>query len=280
MSKPTFNYQHTMNIKWAKWSWNPFTGCKYGCPYCYARDMALRLHGHFEPTFHEKRLMAPYNTKIPKSKVDLPGIRYVFLGSMTDFFGDPFIPAGWINRVLEVVEKTPQWIYLILTKEPERVKEFHLPANVWIGTTVDRQKRVARATWLVDVEATVKFISVEPMLEKISFVLPHTEIHGFPPPSTFGGLGLESLVQSWKKDDVVMSVNTLQYYDWLIVGGQSRTRQCPAFQPEWEWVESLMSEAREEELPVFWKPNLMVRPEEYPEEVTNEATRRDQLRLL
>ena len=32
------------NIDWAAWSWNPVTGCKHGCPYCYAKTMAERFY--------------------------------------------------------------------------------------------------------------------------------------------------------------------------------------------------------------------------------------------
>jgi hypothetical protein len=32
------------SIGWARWSWNPLTGCEHNCPYCYARDMARRIY--------------------------------------------------------------------------------------------------------------------------------------------------------------------------------------------------------------------------------------------
>ena len=32
------NEESIGNIEWAKWSWNPVSGCKHDCPYCYARD--------------------------------------------------------------------------------------------------------------------------------------------------------------------------------------------------------------------------------------------------
>jgi DNA repair photolyase len=57
-SKATFNITND-NIEWAKYTWNPVTGCLYNCPYCYARDIAMRFTGHFKPEFHEKRLDAP-----------------------------------------------------------------------------------------------------------------------------------------------------------------------------------------------------------------------------
>ena len=33
-------------IEWCDRTWNPVTGCKHGCPYCYARKIAERLSAH------------------------------------------------------------------------------------------------------------------------------------------------------------------------------------------------------------------------------------------
>lgn len=35
-------------IDWATMSWNPVTGCRHGCPYCYAARTANRFNGHRE----------------------------------------------------------------------------------------------------------------------------------------------------------------------------------------------------------------------------------------
>jgi len=32
-------------IDWARFTWNPVTGCEHNCPYCYARDIAERFAG-------------------------------------------------------------------------------------------------------------------------------------------------------------------------------------------------------------------------------------------
>jgi protein gp37 len=213
------------NIEWAPYSWNPVTGCKNDCPYCYARDIAVRFMPSFEPTFHPERLNAPENTPVPAS--DKPGANNVFVCSMADLFGD-WVPEEWIAAVLDQVEKHPEWNFLFLTKNPKRLSRYTWPKNAWIGATVDCQAR-AKATEEAfrQIDAPVRFVSCEPLLEPVIF------------------------------DD-------LSCFDWLIIGGRSRNTKMPEFQPEWAWVENLVDQAREAGLNVYFKPNLTVRPKEYP----------------
>ncbi len=231
-SKATFNKTNE-NIEWAKWSWNPVTGCKHGCRYCYARDIARRFYGEydFEPTFHPARLLAPENTKPPKT--DDIGYHNVFVCSMADLFGH-WVPAEWIVRVLKACRDAPQWNFLFLTKNPEQLVDIDFPDNAWVGTTVDTQVRVSPAEKAFKrVKAKVKFLSCEPLLENLAF-------------------------------------STLEVFDWVIIGGQSETTNQPAKQPEWEWVEHLLTQARKAECKVYFKPNLTIAPKEYPEEMVTE----------
>ena len=39
------NTMDNTKIDWADMSWNPVTGCRHGCPYCYARQIATRYGG-------------------------------------------------------------------------------------------------------------------------------------------------------------------------------------------------------------------------------------------
>lgn len=67
-------------IEWTDWTWNPVTGCRGGCEYCYARAFAQRFNkGNFEPEFHADRLDQPLKHKKAAR---------VFLGSVTDMFGE------------------------------------------------------------------------------------------------------------------------------------------------------------------------------------------------
>jgi len=227
-TKPTFNYQTGDGIEWAKWSWNPVTGCLHDCGYCYAREIANRYYAEkFKPTYHPERLSAPHNTKQKPNAATNVGERNVFVGSMADLFGH-WVPQEWIDAVLDECRKAPQWNFLFLSKNPKRYVGIDWPANAWVGTTVDEQKRVLVAERaFARFQAPVKFLSCEPLLEPLTFA-------------------------------------SLEMFDWIIIGGQSANSQVPEFQPPWEWVESLMQQARAAGCKVYLKPNLKTRPKEYP----------------
>jgi protein gp37 len=225
--RPTFNRTNEQ-IDWAKWSWNPVTGCLHNCVYCYARDIAIRYYPEkFEPTFRPDRLKAPQYTFVPAEADEQIGFRNVFVCSMADLFGK-WVPQEWIDAILDEVRAAPQWNFLFLTKFPQRLAEIRWPENAWVGTTVDEQYRVDIAEKAFrKVEAPVKWLSCEPLRERLTF-------------------------------------SSLDMFDWVVVGGQSKSTQAPAFQPPWEWVEHLWQQARAAACLMYWKPNLHVRPQEYP----------------
>jgi protein gp37 len=228
-SKPTFNATND-SIDWAKWSWNPQTGCLHDCEYCYARDIANRFYKEkFEPTFRPERLRAPYDTAIPKTRISEIGINNVFVCSMADLFGS-WVPQENIDKILKVVKDTSQWNYIFLTKNPKRLVGIDFPVNAWVGATVDCQGRVeATEKAFVNVNASVKFLSCEPLQEPLVFT--HLEL-----------------------------------FDWIIIGGRSKSISCPEFQPQFTWVENLISQARKANCKVYCKPNLNpIFPKEYPE---------------
>ena len=174
-TRPSFNKQENADIEWAKWSWNPITGCEHTCPYCYAREIAVSpkmadLYPFgFKPTLHPRRLLAPRFMKVPPAAKTDARYRNVFMGSMADVFGR-WVPAEWIEAVLAEIRAAPQWNFLCLTKFAKRMAEFDIPANCWMGTSVDLQARVPAAeAAFANVGAAVRWLSCEPLLEPLRF---------------------------------------------------------------------------------------------------------------
>lgn len=248
----TFN-ETNENIDWARWSWNPVTGCLAGCKYCYARDIAERFYEQkFKPTFHENRLNAPLNTT-PKVIDGIPG-KTVFVCSMADLFGD-WVPKEWIEKIISVVTETPQWNYLFLTKNPERYLEFSFPTNCWLGATADTQERADKTKEIFYQlknfsgeydRKPIKnplFLSCEPLSECIELI---------------------GLAEKIKKSEAPKNAGYILPFDWVIIGGRSANTKMPAFQPKWEWVETILFQARSAGCAIYFKPNLTVRPIEFP----------------
>ena len=62
-----------------------------------------------------------------------------------------------------------------------------------------------------------------------------------------------------------LKFSDLSMIDWLIIGAQSKTTQCPEFQPDFLWVHNLTDQAISTGVKVYWKPNLTCRPQQYPD---------------
>ncbi len=217
------------NIGWAAYSWNPITGCNHGCDYCYAAAMSKRFNWSFNPTFHEDRLSAPANTPVnPKLN------NRVFVCSMGELFGE-WVPSVWIEKVFGIVRANPQWTFLFLTKSPERYSTLDWPANAWIGATIDTQPRVEGVY-----EAFNKLFRCDGAIDNIAFV------------------SCEPLLEEISLPDELLSV-----LDWLIIGAKSEGAK--KIQPKTEWVESLLTQAKDYGIPVWMKDNLVYRTQEVPE---------------
>lgn len=227
--RPTFNSTNE-NVDWASWTWNPVTGCLHGCTYCYAREIANseRMKPYypagFTPLFHHERLDAPKHTSVPTGTNTRPQDGRVFVCSMADLFGE-WVPQEWIDAVFDAALAAPEWEYLFLTKFPQRYRRINLPPKAWFGASVDTQKRVRTVEKAMpDLDVKVRWLSVEPMLEPLSF-------------------------------------NDLSWCDLLVIGSQTATVQpegpSPAVAPDFVWVMDLVGQARAAGVPVYLKPNLL-----------------------
>lgn len=217
------------HVDWSHWTWNPVTGCLHDCDYCYARDIAARFYPQgFVPAFIPTRLHAPRHTTIPARVSEDYREANTFVCSMADLFGK-WVPQEWIDAVFAEAVAAPDWRFLFLTKFPRKLTDQEWPENAWVGTSVDRQFRVEIAEKAFrDVRAGVKWLSCEPLLERLTF-------------------------------------GSLEMFDWIVIGGESpNSHNLQGSQPEWEWVEHLLVQARAAGCRVYFKQNLLRWPKELP----------------
>lgn len=176
------------DIEWTDATWNPISGCVVlspGCSHCYAMRMAARLQAMGHPTYRgvtkkvNGRPVWTGRLHLKEAALEVPlrwrKPRKIFVNSMSDLFQDG-VPEHFIARVWDVMQRTPQHIYQILTKRPENMVSalggsgFPVLPNVWLGTSVENAKYVGRIDHLRQVPAVVRFISFEPLLGPVGEV--------------------------------------------------------------------------------------------------------------
>jgi protein gp37 len=220
-------------IEWCDYTWNPITGCTYGCAYCYARRITERFPDKypqgFAPTFWGERVLEPVFQKKPAR---------IFTCSMGDFW-DPAIPDRQRAPILDVILKCQRHRFLILTKRPEKIHPpralWCLP-NLWIGVTVDLPKTEWRIDSLLQSRQNMgitgwhPFVSFEPLVGEINLE----------------ACGLDGI-------------------DWVIIGAQTN----PIIKPNPEWIQHIVGTADNSGVPVFMKNNLgLPQPrQEFPEDL-------------
>ncbi|MFZ3132683.1 MAG: phage Gp37/Gp68 family protein [Desulfosporosinus sp.] len=228
------NKQGKNGIPYCDYTWNPVTGCLHGCTYCFARRIAERFNGSkafpngFEPMFHGDRLIEPRKQSKPSR---------IFVSDMGDLFGD-WVPAEWINEVLDTVRMSLRHIYLFLTKNPKRYKEFEWPKNAWLGVSVENQAAVdERIPLLLQTPAVVRFISAEPLLGSLNLTRIEPNKNAFI--DSLGGFVY------W-----LGGGSELAKLDWVIVGGESGPGARPVHP---DWVRSLRDQCQAAGVPFFFK---------------------------
>ena len=124
------------SIEWTDVSWNPVRGCSLvsaGCANCYAMKQAHRFSRAGQP-YEGLTELGPHGprwtgkvTLVPEA-LDEPlrwkGPRKVFVNSMSDLFHDD-IPDEFIERVFAVMALARRHTFQVLTKRPERMRQFY-----------------------------------------------------------------------------------------------------------------------------------------------------------
>ena len=208
----------TSKIEWTEKVWNPSIGCdkiSAGCKFCYAESFARRLKAmgidDYKDEFAFKilphRLEEPLKIKKPTK---------FFVNSMSDLFHAD-MPLEYLDTIFDVIKKTPNHIYQILTKRDKTMLEYfsenEVPSNVWIGVSVENATFKERIDSLRKVKAEIRFISFEPLIGSV------------------GKINLSNI-------------------HWAIVGGESGRSARPIKKG---WVEEIFVQCKKQNTAFFFK---------------------------
>ena len=208
-------------IEYLDRSWGIWSGCQNLergiCPVnaCWAKSIANRFPNHypngFEPTFYPESIESPLHIKKP-SRI---GVGWV--GDVIGYGGE-----YGKDQIYETIRQCPQHTFLFLTKNPQNLAKWSpFPDNCWVGVSATNDfQQIEALAWLQRIEAKVKYLSIEPLLEEI--ILPSS--------------GLERIL------------------NWLIIGQQTPIH--PETTPKLEWIKEIVEAAEKAGVKVFLKNNL------------------------
>ena len=210
------------SIEWTESTWNPVTGCTKvtrGCDNCYAERLAERFRGTsghpfengFDLTLRHHRLSQPLSWRRP---------RMIFVNSMSDLFHKD-IPSEFIDKVFETMEVADHHVFQLLTKRSSLMRDYLrrryapqlAPKHIWCGVSVEDHKATSRVRHLRDSLASVRFLSIEPLLGPV------------------GDVDIEGIA-------------------WVIVGGESGPNARP-MKPD--WATEIRDLCEEKRVPFFFK---------------------------
>lgn len=224
-------------IEWTDHTFNPWIGCTKvsdGCKHCYAEQLMDKRWNKVKWGPQGQRVRtskAMWREVLKWDNRQIERRQRVFCASLADIFEENPQLIEWREDLWNLVEVTTNLDWLILTKRPQNIlrmvpqrwlAEGAFPKNIWIGTSVENQKEAdERIPYLVKVPAVVRFLSCEPLLEKVDLDLRGKNY----------GVGEE-------------------YVNWVICGGESGPNARPM---DADWAREIRDECVDFNIPFLFK---------------------------
>jgi len=197
-------------IQWTDATWNIARGCTKvdeDCKYCYMyrESMDSTRYNPLQVVKTKTVFNLPLRIKEPSK---------IFTCSLTDFYHEGC--DSFRDEAYAIIRRCPQHTFQILTKRPERIEANTPPDllqadNIWFGTSAGSDKGKQRIHDLLKVNCRIKFVSFEPLHDRVCMNL---------------------------------DISDLVKINWAIIGGESgnengkyRYRPCKI-----EWIEELVKD--------------------------------------
>lgn len=254
----------TTGISWADATVNFWIGCtkvSAACDFCYAeRDWSTKgrhkrvewgPHGARSPTKDPIAQMQRLQRKAVKEARRLR----VFINSLSDWADNHrSITPEMRGAIFDGAKLCPDLDVMLLTKRPQNIARY-LPddwgsgyPNVWLATTVENQGEADRRIGhLLEVPATLHFVSVEPMLGRVD--LRAVEIG-----ST--GICFDALTGRC----VDAGFDYAHTIKWVICGGESGPKARPM---HLDWARALCQQCYEAGVPFHFKQHGEWGPDQF-----------------
>jgi protein gp37 len=251
----------TTEIAWTDHTFNIVWGCTKvsdACKFCYAEAFAKRTGHDVWGANADRRILSDAYWKEPlkwNAAAKAAGERKrVFCSSMADVFEDHPTVESQRQRLWSLIAETPALDWQLLTKRPENMVKLApaswakaWPHNVWAGATVENQKAAEqRVPWLIEVPASVLFLSCEPLLEAID--LENVRPYYLPPKRNEfePDVWIDALRGHVKGPDDMLD----RRIGWVIVGGESGGSARPF---GLAWARSILKQCADAHVPAFFK---------------------------
>lgn len=249
-------------ISWCDHTFNPWIGCTKvspACDGCYAEAMMDKRYGRVEwgapgKGAGTRSRTTPGNWRKPvhwNKKAAETGTRpFVFCASLADVF-DNQVPHEWRSDLFDMIRKTPNLVWLLLTKRPQNIVKMSTiddprwlgeawPRNAAIGTTVEDQERADRNVPALlnaktELNPAFAFLSCEPLLGPIDLTKlsrPHRQGYG---PGHIDALRgwTRGAGHGYREFDAPSAI------DWVITGGETDQGEHKARPSHPGWYRSL-----------------------------------------